>query len=448
MVCTVFTNMIIFTVNEKDEVIKNGTLIVRSGKIEALGKSTEIEIPIDATEVIDGQGKRVLIPGLIDTHNHSSLMRGVAEDMRLVDWLPVYDLEHKACEEEDAYHASRLCYLECLKNGTTTILDMYRFAHRAAEAAGELGIRLHLAPYAADVEPYTYFESTESNLKLIQTHHNSYEGRIKIWMGLENLYYCSEAMYEAAIKAQKEYGIRIHTHGCEQKEEEESIYRMFGKSTIDVLEERGILGSSTLLAHCVWVNEEDIKKMADSGTHLAHCPTSAAKLGCGIAPIHSMFKHGVNVSIGSDGCIDNNSMDLFQEIKFASLMQKATLLDASVMGAKDMLRMATINGAKSLGVDNEIGSLEVGKLADIVLLDIFQPNLQPIYWNKTEDETNLLWNLVYSARGSNVNSVMVNGHFLVRECEVLTVSEIEIMLQAQVQGESWIRRREKYKVAV
>jgi 5-methylthioadenosine/S-adenosylhomocysteine deaminase len=448
MTCTVFTNMIIFTVNEKDEVIKNGTLIVRDGKIEAVGKSTEVVIPIDATEVIDGDGKRVLIPGLIDTHNHSSLMRGVAEDMRLVDWLPVYDLEHKACVEEDAYHASRLCYLECLKNGTTTILDMYRFAHRAAEAAGELGIRLHLAPYAADVEPYTYFESTESNLKLIKTHHNSFQGRIKVWMGLENLYYCSEAMYKAAIQAQKEYGVHIHTHGCEQKEEEESIYQMFGKSTIDVLEERGILGPSTLLAHCVWVNEADIQKMADTGTNLAHCPTSAAKLGCGIAPITSMLKHGVNVSIGSDGCIDNNSMDLFQEIKFASLIQKAANYDASVMGAKDMLRIATINGAKSLGVDHEIGSLEVGKLADIVMVDVFQPNLQPVYWNQTEDETNLLWNLIFSARGSNVDSVMVGGEFLVREAKVQKVSEMEVMFQAQVQGEAWMRRREHFKIAV
>lgn len=446
MKCTVITNVVIFTVDQNDCIIKNGTVIVRNGVIEAVGRKEEISIPIDADEIIDGKGQRALLPGLVDTHNHSSLMRGVAEDMRLVDWLPVYDLEHKACTEEDAYHAARLCYLECLKNGTTTIMDMYRFMHRSAEAAGELGIRLHLAPYAADVQPYTYFESTAANEKLIKTHHNSQNGKIRVWMGLENLYYCSEDMYKSAIRAQLEYGVGIHTHGCEQKEEEQEVIKRFGKSTIDMLEERGILGEKTLLAHCVWVNDDDIKKMADTGTNLAHCPVSAAKLGCGIARIPLMLREGVNVSIGSDGNIDNNSMDLFQEIKFASLIQKAANYDASIMGAKEMLRMATINGAKSLNMEEEIGSIEVGKSADLILVDFFRPNLQPVFWNEAEDETNLLWNLVFSAKGENVDTVMVQGDVLLREGKSTKVNETEVMLMAQLQGNDWMLRREAFKI--
>lgn len=441
---TVITNVVIFTVDSRDRVIRNGTVIVKNGLIVAVDKKEEIQIPTDADEIIDGRGQMALLPGLVDSHNHSSLMRGVAEDLRLVDWLPIYDLEHRACNEEDAYHAARLTYLECLKNGTTTIMDMYRFMHRSAEAARELGIRVHLAPYAADIQPYDFFESTKSNEQLIKTHHMSQNGKIRVWMGLENLYYCSEAMYKAAVLAQREFGVGIHTHGCEQQEEEQSIIKTFGKSTIDMLEQRGILGEKTLLAHCVWVNDDDIKKMAATGTNLAHCAISAAKLGCGIARIPRMLQEGINVSIGSDGVIDNNSMDLFQEMKFASLIQKATQRDASIMGAGQMLRMATINGAKSLNMENEIGSIEVGKSADMILVNVFKPNLQPVFWNE-EDVTNLLWNIVFSAKGENVDTVMVQGEILVRHGRTTKASETEIMLMAQQQGEDWMRRRERYK---
>lgn len=443
MSCKVITNVIIFTVNQQDEIIRNGTVVIRDGMIAQVGKKEEIPLPQDADQIIDGEGHMVLLPGLIDTHNHSSLMRGVVENQRMVEWLPVYDLEHRACIEEDAYHAARLCYLEALKCGTTTIMDMYRFMHRSAEAAGELGIRLHMAPYAADVPPYHFFDTTESNEKLIKTHHMAQNGRIRVWMGLEDLFYCSERMYRDAVRCQKEYGVGIHTHGCEQEEEEQTVRKRFGKSTIDVLEERGILGEHTLLAHCVWIGREDMKKMAATGTSLAHCPTSAAKLGCGIARIPLMKEAGVNVSIGSDGPIDNNSLDLFEEMKFGSLLQKAAHCDALMFGAKEMLRMATIDGARSLNMEKEIGSIEVGKSADLILVDCMQPNLQPVYWE--ENDTNLLWNLVFSAKGSNVDTVMVQGEILLRHGVSTKVNEKEVMEQAAKQGYDWMRRRQMHK---
>lgn len=443
MDCKVITNVIIFTVNQSDEIIKSGTVVIEEGKIKQVGKKDEIAIPVHVTQIIDCENKMVLMPGLIDTHNHASLIKGIAENMRMVDWLPVYDLEHRACNEEDAYHASRLCYLECLKNGTTTVMDMYRFMHKSAEAATELGIRVHLAPYAADVKPYIFFETTKTNEQLIKTHHMSNHGRVRVWMGLEDLFYCSEQMYRDAIRCQKEFGVGIHTHGCEQMEEEQTVIKRFGKSTISVLKERGVLGENTLLAHCVWINDEDIKMMAETGTNLAHCPISAAKLGCGVARIPLMKREGINVSLGTDGPIDNNSMDLFQEMKFASLIQKATNCDALVLGAKEMLRMATIDGAKSLNMEDEIGSIEVGKSADLILIDCMKPNLQPIYWEDTD--TNLLWNLVYSTRGSDVDTVMVQGEILVSGGKTTKVSELEIISKAQIQGEDWMSRREQHK---
>ncbi|HBE79615.1 MAG TPA: 5-methylthioadenosine deaminase [Firmicutes bacterium] len=443
MNCKVITNVIIFTVNATDRIIKNGTVVIENGIIKSVGHKEEVSIPLYADEIIDGKNKMALLPGFVDTHNHSSLIKGVAENKKLIEWLPEYDLEHRTCTEEDTYHASRLCYLECLKNGTTTIMDMYRFMHRSAEAAGELGIRLHLAPYAADVLPYTFFESTGSNEEAIKTLHMSQNGRIRVWAGLEDLFYCSQPMYENAVRMQKEYGVGIHTHGCEQMEEEQTVIRKFGKSTIDVLGQRGLLGKKTLLAHCVWINEGDMKKMADTGTSLAHCPVSAAKLGCGIARTPLMKSMGVNVSLGTDGPIDNNSMDLFQEMKFASLIQKATHCDALVFGAKEMLRMATINGARSLNMEDEIGSIETGKSADLILVDCFRPNLQPIYWEG--DETNLLWNMVFSAHGSNVDTVLVQGEILLRNGKSTKVDEAKVITEAQKQGIDWMKRRKLHE---
>ncbi len=435
--------MIIFTVDAADRIIKNGTVVIENGIIRRVGEKEEIPVPLGADEIIDGKNRMALLPGLIDTHNHSSLIKGVAENKRLIEWLPEYDLEHRACTEEDAYHAARLCYLECLKNGTTTIMDMYRFMDRSAEAAGELGIRLHLAPYAADISPYTFFESTASNEEAIKRLHMSQNGRIRVWAGLEDLFYCSGQMYQAAVRLQKEYGVGIHTHGCEQLEEEQTVIRKFGQSTIDVLEQRGLLGEKTLLAHCVWIHEKDMQKMADTGTSLAHCPISAAKLGCGVAPIPKMRAKGINVSLGTDGPIDNNSMDLFQEMKFASLIQKATHCDALVLSAKEMLRMATINGARSLNMEAEIGSIEAGKSADLILVDCFSPNLQPVYWE--ENETNLLWNMVFSARGSNVDTVLVQGEILLQNGRATKVDEAEVMEAAQEQGVDWMRRRKLHQ---
>ncbi len=441
----VITNVIIFTVNDYDEIINNGTVIINDGIIKAVGKKEDIKIPQNFTSIIDGKGQLALLPGLIDTHNHSSLIKGVAENMRMVDWLPVYDLEHRACTPEDAYHASMLCYLECLKNGSTTVMDMYRFMHKSSEAATQLGLRLHIAPYAADIPPFNFFETTKSNEKLIKSVHNANHGKIKVWAGLEDLFYCSEDMYKSAVRLQKEYGVGIHTHGCEQQEEEEAVIRQFGKSSIDLLFERGVLGEKTLLAHCVWVSDEDIKKMAATGTNLAHCAISAAKLGCGVARLSEMVNAGINVSVGSDGPIDNNSMDILQEIKFASLIQKATHCDALMFGAKEMLRMATIGGAKSLNIDKELGSVEVGKYADLILINCNKPNLRPIYWNEDETDTNLLWNIVYSATGNDVDTVMVQGEIVIKDGISTKVSEKQVVEHAQSQGVDWMRRREFHK---
>ena len=420
----------IFTVDPDNRVIPRGTLIVEDGRISAVGPSDEVIIP-PGMPVIDASG-HALLPGLIDAHSHSSLMRGVTENMQLMEWLPYYQLEHRALTEEYAFHSARLCYLEALKSGTTCVMDMYRFMHRCADAAGEIGLRVNLAPYVADEPGKDFFATRAENRALIHSHHGAQNGRIQVWMGLEHLFYCTPDAYREALECQAEYGVGIHTHACEQKEEDDAVKAHFGRRSIAQLDHYGILGERTLIAHCVWLNDEEIKRIADTGTAISHCPISNAKLASGVARVPEMLAAGITVGLGTDGPVCNNSLSLFEEMKFASLIQKATRLDATVLPADQILRMATINGARALGLGDRIGSLEVGKQADLLLLDLAQPNLTPTEINAAGG--NLLWNLVFAADARNVAAVWVDGRQLIANGRATRVSEQAVITEAQQHG--------------
>lgn len=436
---TIIRNVIAFTVDATDTVLPQATILIEDGKISSISASSDPVVALAGDEIIDGNGTMLAIPGLIDAHNHSSLIRGVAENLQLVDWLPVYDLEHRSITPSAARSAYELGYLELLKNGTTCVQDMYRHMHEAADVAGALGIRAMLAPYAADEEPYDFFETSEANEQLINDAHMTHDGRVRVAMGIEDVFYSSERMYAFATECAAKYGVRVHTHGPEHPEEEQQVRARFGMSTIELLDSRGFLGPHVSLAHCVPITDSDMAIVASHQTSICHCPVSAAKLGCGHAPVDRMIAAGINVALGTDGPIDNNSMDLFQEMKFASLMQKARLGDAAAFNEKQMLRMATINGARALGMEDEIGSLEVGKSADIVLIDTNRPNLRPIYWEA--EETNLYVALAFAMQGNHVSRVLVQGKTLVNNGVLITGDEQEILTRAQSEGEQWMRRR-------
>ncbi len=443
MGCTVIRHAIVFTVNADNVIYPDGTVVLRADRIVDVGASEEIFVPDDATQTIDCQGRMAVIPGLIDVHSHSSLLRGVTENLQLLDWLPRYQLEHRALNEEDAYYAALLCYLETLKGGTTCVMDMYRFMHRCADAAGVLGMRVNLVPYAADMPGKDFFETPETNRKLIETHHLSQNGRVRVWVGLEHLFYCSKDAFARARAYSEEYGVRIHTHSSEQQEEVEAVVQHFGQRPIALFNELGILGEKTAIAHCVWLNEDEIKLLADTGTSVAHCPTSNAKLASGIAPILEMKQAGITIGLGTDGNISNNNLDMFEEMKFASLLQKVHRYDAAALSAPETLRMATIEGAKLLGLDQEIGSIEAGKKADLLLVDLWQPNLMPLVWDN--NDTNVLWNLVYAARGSNVHTVFIDGEMVVQAGRSTRVNEAEVLEAIQGQTLDHLRRREAFK---
>ncbi|WP_020650340.1 amidohydrolase [Solimonas variicoloris] len=431
----------VLTVNASDEVIADGAVLVEDGRIADIGPSAALLQRWPGVDRHDARGQ-VLLPGLVNLHLHSGLIRGTAEDMPVFAWLARHvDPKHRVLSADDAYAASRLCYAEALLSGTTTVLDMYRYMHRCADAAEQLGLRAVLAPYVADQPPYTYFETLEANARLVEERHGSAQGRVRVWFGLEHLTYCTEAAFREAARLAEHYGVGIHTHGEESREMASRLHAETGLWPIELFHERGILGPRTVLAHCVWLQPQEIEILARTGTSVAHCPVSNMKLASGICPVPELLDAGVAVGIGSDGVKENNNLDLLEEMKFVPLLQKVRLLDARAMPAPQVLRMATIDGARALGLDDEIGSLERGKKADLILVDFMRPHLTPVLHGAYG---NVVSNLVYAARGSDVRLVMVDGQVLVRDGVLLRADVNELMRQAQQATEALIVRREPY----
>ena len=416
-----------------------GTVVFADGVITAVGPAGEVEVPEDAA-VIDAGGRLAVLPGLIDTHNHSSLLKGYSENAQLMDWLPEYQREHQVLTPDDAYYGYLVTYMEGLKGGTTTVMDMYRFPQRGAEAADALGMRAHLVPYAADHPTKHFFETLETSEQLIRDCHNTGDGRIKAWLGLEHITYCSEGMFHRVAELADAYGVRIHTHTSEQREEVDVVVELFGDRPVHVFNQRGILRPGTVLAHCVYLDDAEIGVLAETGTGVAHCPVSNMKLAGGAAPLATFWQEGVVVGLGTDGGISNNSVSMWECMKIGSLLQKVTRLDATAVSAEEALRMATIDGARLLGIDHEVGSIEVGKQADLITVDLWQPHLLPVALAEGHDP--ILWNLVFAGRSSDVRDVWVQGRACVSDGEICRMDESQALEEIHGRTVDLLKRRE------
>lgn len=409
------------TVNSSNTTIEDGALLVADGRIEAVGRDGDLA-SAQADVTIDGANRKLVMPGMTNLHLHSGLIRGTAEDLALWEWLEKHvDPKHRALRPDDTYHASRLCYAENLKAGITSVLDMYRHPWRAAEACREMGIRATLAPYCADKPPYTYFEDPHENLRAVKELRGE---RLQVWVGLEHLWYCTPEAYRIARQARDEYGAGIHTHCSETSIEVQKCLEDYGKRPAHVLADLGVLGPRTVLAHCVWLNDAEVELLAESGTAVSHNPASNMKLASGSAPLTRMLDRGVTVGLGSDGIKENNRIDLFQEMKLASLLSRVTRLEATRPKAYELLRMATIDGARALGLGHETGSLETGKWADLAIISLRDLHWSPLLageWN------NLAANLVYSATPSDVEAVLVQGQPVVWDGRLTTADENELV---------------------
>lgn len=437
---TVVRNGIVFPLDGARRVHDPGSVLIEGHSIVAVGGVDEIDAhpATDGAVVVDATDHAV-IPGLQNCHLHSGLLRGTAESKSLWDWLRDYvDPAHKAMTPEIAEAASFLAYTEGLRAGTTSVMDMWRFMEGSARAAEEIGIRATLVPYVADLEGYDYFETIESNRRLLETHRTAAEGRVRSWVGLEHLLYCSPEAFRAAADLAEEFDTGIHTHSSETTWEVETSLERFGRRPIAEFLHRGILSARTVVAHCVWLDEREIELLAEHGTAVAHCPCSNMKLSSGPAPIIAMKAAGVTVGLGSDGEKENNNLDLLEEMKFASLLQKVCTLDPTTGDPWDILEMATIDGARALGLDGVTGSLTAGKRADVVTVSLRSLHCTPLLHGR---DFNAAAHLVFSAAGNDVRDVWVDGRRLVEGGVVASVDAEAVRRRAQEAAEELFERR-------
>jgi 5-methylthioadenosine/S-adenosylhomocysteine deaminase len=440
-VATLLRNGIVLPMTGGRTVLDPGSVLIDRSGIVLVGSVDEVDADPRAAgaEVIDLTDHAV-IPGLHNCHLHSGLLRGTAESMSLWDWLKTYvDPAHKALTPEIARAASLHCYAESLLAGTVSVMDMWRFMEGSAAVADQLGIRATLVPYVADEEGYDYFESIASNRALLETVGiAAADGRVRAWVGLEHLLYCTPAAFRAAADLAEEFGTGIHTHSSESIWEVQESLKRFGHRPIHEMANRGILGSSTVIAHCVWLDDQEIALLAGTGTSVAHCPCSNMKLSSGPARVIDMRAAGISVGLGSDGEKENNNLDLIEEMKVASLLQKVTTLDPTTGDPWDILTMATIEGARALGLDGVSGSLEPGKRADVVAIDLRGLHTTPLLHGA---DLNVPAHLVFSASGHDVTDVWVDGCHLVSGGVPITFDIASVRAEAQAAAEELFARR-------
>lgn len=429
---------IVLPMEGRRAVFDPGSVLIDGVEIVAVGPAEELDLLAGEAEIVDASGHAVM-PGLQNCHLHSGLLRGTAESLSLWDWLRTYvDPAHRALTPEIAEVASLLCYTESLRFGTTSVMDMWRFMEGSARAAEEVGIRATLVPYVANESGFDFFESLESNRRLLETHRSAAGGRVRAWVGLEHLFYCTPDAFRAAAAMAEEFDTGIHTHSSETVWEVEESLRRTGRRPIAEFAHRGILGPRTVVAHCVWLDDEEIRLLADTGTSVAHCPCSNMKLSSGAARVGDFRAAGIAVGIGSDGEKENNNLDLLEEMKFASLLQKVSTNDPTSGDPWDVLLMATLEGARALGLDAITGSLEPGKRADLVTVDLRGLHTTPILHG---DDFNATAHLVFSASGHDVRDVWVDGRRLVEGGRVRSVDVDEVRERAQAAAEELFARR-------
>ena len=415
-----------------------GSVLVVDGRIVAVGSVEEVAAHEAAAhaEVVDVAGHAV-IPGFHNCHLHSGLLRGTAESMALWEWLENHvDPAHRALTPEIAKAASYMAYTEGLRGGTVSVLDMWRFMEGSAEAAEEIGIRATLAPYTAD--RYDYFESLESNRRLLETHLTAADGRVRSWVGLEHIFYCSPQMFRDAAALAEEFDTGIHTHSSESIWEVQECLRQFGRRPVEEFYNRGILGEKSVVAHGVWLDDREVQLMVQTGTAVTHCPCSNMKLSSGPARVGFYRDQGMTVALGTDGEKENNNLDMLEEMKFASLLQKVSTLDPTVGDPWDILDMATRAGAVALGLDDVTGTIEEGKDADLVTVDLGAIHFVPVLHG---DDFNVPAHLVFAASSHDVADVWVQGRHLVEGGEVRSVDVAAVATEAQAAAEDLFARR-------
>ncbi len=425
----------IVTMDANDSIVR-GDLLIRDGRIEALGRVDESE---PAQIVIDALGG-VVLPGFIQTHIHlcQTLFRGAADDLALIDWLKKRVWPMEAAHNAESVGASaRLGIAELIKGGTTCALTMETVNHTAEvfKAVEETGFRATVGKcmmdkgegVPAELDENTA-ESIAESLSLLARWHGKGDGRIRYCFAPRFAVSCTPELLASVARLAREHGVMIHTHASENRTECALVERDSGMRNIPYLDSLGLTGRDVALAHCVHVDDSEIEILRRTGSHVVHCPSSNMKLGSGIAPIRTMLEAGVSVSLGADGAACNNRLDMFTEMRTAALLQKA-VHGPQVLPAKRALRMATSDGAKAMGLDMEIGSLEKGKRADLIVVSLKALHTAP-------PTAELMSAIVYSAQPEDVQTVIIDGRMVMHERRLLTIDESQVIQNANY--EAWL----------
>ncbi|MFZ5924359.1 MAG: 5'-deoxyadenosine deaminase [Bacillota bacterium] len=388
----------------------------------------------DIDMVIDAVGK-IVMPGFVQAHVHlcQTLFRGQADDLELLDWLKlrIWPLEG-AHDEESVYWSAMLGIAELIRGGTTSIIDMETVHHTesAFMAIDASGIRATsgkvMMDYGSEV-PSTLMESTSDSLReseaLMNRWHMHDDGRIRYAFAPRFVVSCTDELLMQVRDMARAAAVLLHTHASENRGEVELVQQDRGLRNVVYLRELGLTGPNLVLAHCIWLDDEEMAVLRDSGTKVVHCPSSNLKLASGIAKIPEMLETGVFVSLGADGAPCNNNLDVFQEMRHAALIQKVRL-GPTAMPARTVLEMATLGGARAMGLEDEIGSIEPGKRADVVILDLNVPHAAPA------EHVDVVSRIVYEATAADVETTIVDGRVLMYRRKLLTIDEEEVVREA------------------
>ena len=415
---------LVLTFNKTNEVIEEGGVAVVGDRIVVVDEASLLSREIEAREHLDVSGCLVM-PGLVNVHTHAAMtcLRGLADDLPLQEWLHkyIFPVEATHINDESAYWSTMLGIVEMIRTGTTTFCDGYFYEDSAARAVSDSGIRAILAQGVIDF-PAPGVPDPKMNLKVAEAFVMRWQAKSSLLrpsVFCHSPYTCSPDTLSRAKEICLEHGVLFQVHLAETQSELDEIQERFGRRPVGHAEALGLLDAGTLCHHAVTVNDDEIDLLAQAAVGVSHNPESNMKLASGVAPLPQMLAAGVRVGLGTDGCASNNNLDLLQEMDTAAKLHKIHQGNPALCSAVQVASMATKGGAAALGMTEEIGTLEPGKNADLIVIDLNQPHLTPMYEPCSH--------LVYTARGADVRDVVIDGKVVMRQRRLLTVDQMEVM---------------------